>query len=352
MSFARRHDIVGALFIVFGATLIVGSLALHAWGGSNADSPVGDAPPLSSIELSTLAHDRPIVLSLPQAFREVPSAMVDAAHSPAGQSLSRTQASELLFEHPELGQLLKAIERPAATVAPLSTLLSDRPPRSGPLLLSTWLVVVFFGIPGLLAITLGLALRSRRGVRWVNRAVPVTCLVAGALLAVGLLVPDDGGTAPIHVLGGFSAAAPSTVGAAAVQDTLATLEQVYDDVVPALQVAGAAGRVVLDPQSAVGILGKDSHLRALDTFVTNFNALYGVGVLVTQQAASRATSSADPHAMQDLVWLGLVAGLLLLVIGVVGNGRRMVRRSGPMLRSEQDAVEPSLGLPRMTGTRS
>jgi hypothetical protein len=333
-----RRDLAGGCLIVLGAGLIVGSLALHAWGGSTSSDAVGTAPPLSSVELTALAHDRAAVTSLPRAFGEVPNAMVDAARSSAGTPLDRTAASEILFEHPELGPLLMAVERPSATAAPLASLLSPAAPPNGPPLLSNGLVVVVFVLPGLAALGLGLALRSRRGGRWVTRAGPITCLVAGALLTVGLLVPDDGGAAPIHALGGVAAAAPSAVTAPDVQGALATLEQVYDDVVPALQIAGAAGRVVLDPQSAVAVLGADRHLRALNGFVTNFNALYGVGVLVTQQAASRAETSVAPHAMRGLVWLGLGAALAFLVVGVTGASRRILRRDGPASGDDRGAA--------------
>jgi hypothetical protein len=352
VSGARGREVTGALLIVLGAALIVGSLALHAWGGSASVSSVGAAPPLSPAELTTLAHDRSAVTSLPQALAEVPSAMVDAARSSAGSPLTRTSASELLFEHPELGALLRAIERPGATTTPLSSLLSTSTPRRGPPLLSTGAVVVVFVLPGLMLIALGLVLRSRRGARWVTWGVPATCLAAGALLVVGLLVPDDGGTAPIHALGGVAAAAPSPVSAGDVQTALSTLEQVYDDVVPALQIAGAAGRVVLDPQSAVAVLSTDHHLGALDDFVTNFTALYGVGVLVTQQAASRADGSDAPHAARGLAWLGLLAGLVLLLAGGASATRRVTRRPLATAAADQPAPAPASGSPVTAGSLS
>ncbi len=281
--------------------------------------------PLSSVEVKALQHDRSAVRSLPQALREVPDAMVDAATSSAGSALSRTEASELLFEHPELGPLLRAVERPRATASPLSSLLSKPASNSGPGLISTASTIVFFVLPGLVAVGLGLALRTRRGEGQRTRSAAVTCVVAGSLVLVGLLLPIGGGEAPLHAIGGGTTGAPSVVSASDVQGALATLEQVYDDVVPALQIAGAAGRIALDPQTAVAVLGADPPLEALNHFVTDFNALYGAGVLITQQAAFTETDSVAPHAMRGLAWLALTSGLLLLLTGALWATRVRTR---------------------------
>jgi hypothetical protein len=320
---ARSHYLAGALLIVLGVLLVAGSTALHAWGASNPPTSSGDAPPLTGAEQRALQHDRSAVATLPEAFREVPTAMADAAHSASGSPLSRTHASELLFEHPELGQLLKAIERPDALTSPLARgLAAQNASRNHQLLIPDTSLLAFFVVPGVVLIGLGLALRTRPRSLRAGRAVPWVCVLAGVAVLVGLLVPGGSAPAPWHAFARAPVASDADINTGVIQDRLATLEQVYDDVVPALQIAGAAGRQVLDPQSAVAVLSGNTHLVALDHFVTNFNSLYGAGVLISQQSASSSKGSLAPHAMRGLAWLGLVAGLVLMLAGFVWRDRR------------------------------
>jgi hypothetical protein len=163
-------------------------------------------------------------------------------------------------------------------------------------------------------------LRGKRGGsgRWTS---PL-CLVAGVAVLIGTFVPIDSGASPWSAASG-SGGAHAPVSASSVQADLSTLEQVYDDVVPALQNAGAAGHQVIDPEAAVQLLASDPRTRALSRFVTNFSALYGIGVLLTQRAASSAADPAAYQAMQWLAWVGLLSALASLLVGVAASrGRR------------------------------
>jgi hypothetical protein len=313
----RGRELMGALLILAGVALIAGSLALHSWGTSNPPTSSGAAPPLTTLERQSLQRDRSAVVKLPQALAEIPAAMVDASRSPAGTQLTRTQASELLFEHPELGQLLRAVEKPDVIAAPLTDGLTARTSSpAGPPLLPTKSLVLFFIVPGVLSVGLGLVLRSRRWSPTAVRVAPLAALVAGAVVLVGLFAPGDGGPAPWRAIAGAAANSRPVVNVAEVQNHLSTLEQVYDDVVPALQIAGAAGHQVLSPQSAAAVLSGNTRLVDLDRFVTDFNALYGTGILISQEAASSQASTPQPHAVRGLAWLGLIAGSVLTLLGL------------------------------------
>jgi hypothetical protein len=323
-NLSRRHRI-GAVLILVGLVLVAGSLALHSWGSRTTATPSGTAPALSAAERASLVRDGSTVASLPQAFREVTEAMADAAASKSGSSLSTTRAGELLFEHPELTPLLKAVEHPSLVANSLSRgLRPARKPTQAPLL-SLPDDVLFFVLPGALAVLLGAALRSRRFWSGAQAFAPAVCLIAGAVVLVGIFAPiDSGSTLWSDVTG--SGAQRSAVTPAALQGDLSQLESIYDDVVPALQYAGAAGRQVLEPGQAVQVLAEHPRLRALNGFVTDFSELYGVGVLITQQAASVSAAPDASRSMRWLDWSGLMAGLVLLLLSLLGLGAR--RRTG------------------------
>jgi len=341
---SRWRTAIGAVLIVAGSVLIAGSLALHAWGSTVSLTSGGSAPALSAAEQSALRLDRTTVQAVPQALREVPVAMAAAS----GSALTRTQAGEILFEHPELGALLRAIEHPGSVTGPLAEgLFPSAAQQSGEPLLPVGTLLLFFVGPGVVAIGLGLALRSRKWADGAMRVAPVVGVIAGLVVFSGVVAPIDHGTAAWHALDQTSAASRSVVNSNVVEADLGTLEQVYDDVVPALQLAGAAGRQVLDPQSAVAVLSAHD-LASLDRFVTDFNRLYGAGVLISQQAASVPETPSAPAAMRWLVWMGLVSGALLIGAGVTAGviRRRELASAAVSSTSDADVGSFALGSPR------
>jgi hypothetical protein len=348
-----RRSLVGGVLILVGVVLMAGSWALHASGSTAPVTSSGSAPPLSTIERLSLQHDRNAVAQLPDALRQVTLAMADAAGSGASTPLSTTKAGELLFEHPELTQLLKAVERPEATAQPLAQGLAT-PTRAsaGVGLLPTLPLVFFFVLPGALAVGLGLTLRRRADTTPTGRLVPALCLTAALVVLVGVAAPVDGGTAPWHALSGAGASGQGTESVGAVQNDLATLEQVYDDIVPALQIAGAAGRQVLTPQAAVATLAQSPRLADLNRFVTNFDQLYGAGILISQESAANASSPVTPGAMRWLEVTAIVTALLLFGAGLDLRRRRPPRQdratqpTGPTLvNSEGSATQGAVLVP-------
>jgi hypothetical protein len=320
MNSSSRYRI-GAVLIVVGLVLVAGSLALRSWGSRTTATPSGIAPPLSGAEKATLVRDGSTVAALPRAFREVTKAMAKAAASKTGSSLTTTRAGELLFEHPELTPLLKAVEHPTQVANSLTRGLRPARAATQAPVLSLADALLFFVLPGFLAVVLGAALRSRRFWAGAHVVAPALSLIVGMVVLVGVFAPIDSGSALwSDATGGGQQS--STVNPAAFQGDLSQLEAIYDDVVPALQYAGAAGRRVLEPEQAVQVLANDPRLQALNGFVTNFSELYGVGVLVTQQAASVSAAPDANRSMRLLDWGGLVAGVTLLLLSLMGERAR------------------------------
>jgi hypothetical protein len=316
--------LVGGVLILTGVFLVVGSLALHSWGSRTVEAAGGIAPPLSADERSALVRDSSAVSNLPKALREVPYAMVDAARSKGVSPLSRTQAGELLFEHPELTPLLRAVEHPTAVADSLARGLGAPETAEVPLV-PLGIALLFFVAPGVLAVALGATLRSRRLWSGAQRLAPALCLVAGLVVVIGTLVPIDNGVAPSKGITQGASQGANDVDASVLQGDLSQLEQVYDDIVPALQYAGAMGHQVLDPESAVQVLVDDPHLSDLNGFVTNFSKLYGVGVLVTQEAAGSDASPNASQAMRWLAWVGLLSAAVFLSLGAASLSWRRRR---------------------------
>jgi hypothetical protein len=76
-------------------------------------------------------------------------------------------------------------------------------------------------------------------------------------------------------------------------------------------------------------------LAAVQQFVTDFDRLYGAGVLISQRAASVPDTPSARSAMRWLFFIGLGSGLLLIGTGIVaGTGRR---------RALEDAAAPTGG---------
>jgi hypothetical protein len=329
---SRARGLIGAVLIVLGVALVAVPFALRSLAGQSAATSPASAPPLTAVERTTLDRDRSVVSSLPKALAEIPSAMADAARSKDVSPLVRSEALRLLTLHPELSVLLEAVRNPGTVANSLIRGINspDRPPKQpvpgvGDLL-------VFLALPGVLTATLGTLIR-RRSTTPFPSAAPLVVLLAGALLLVGVFAPlDNGNSAWSNAMS--TGTSSSTVSAQSVEQSLATLEQVYDGIVPALQIAGAAGRQVLDPESALQRIAGDPHLRALNQLVTNFSALYGAGILITQEIDASPSTPAPPLADSALAWFGLVAGLAL--IGSSGGSlfsRRRATRSAILTRS-------------------
>jgi hypothetical protein len=216
---------------------------------------------------------------------------------------------------PQLSPLLHAIEHPTVLADSLAQGL--RPARRGSEvpLLSFGDAFLFFVVPAGIAVILGTLLRSRRFGSGAKRVMAIPCVVCALIVLIGLFAPIDNGSAPFEgVIDGTSQdSVPVTP--SALQGDLSQLQAIYDDIVPALQYAGAAGRRVLDPESAAQVLAENRGLMALDGFVTNFSELYGVGVLITQQAESSSANPNTADAMRWLDWLAVVAAAVFLLCG-------------------------------------
>jgi hypothetical protein len=327
----------------------VGSLALHSWGSRTVVTQSGVAPPLSAAERSTLARDGSMILTLPRALREVPDAMSDAARSKAGSPLSRTRAAELLFEYPQLSPLLKAVEHPTEVADSLELGLQPASGSNQVPLVPLDEALLFFVVPGVLAVALGTALRSRR--RWpiAQRIAPLVCVFAVLVVIAGIFAPIDNGVAPWNVVTDGALSSSNHASTSTLEYDLAQLEVVYDDIVPALQYAGAVGHQVLNPQSAVQVLVDYPHLSALSGFVTDFSTLYGVGVLISQQAAGSGAAPNASQAMHWLDWVGLLAAVLLLSLGA---GVTLMRRRDLVATSTPDADDGLILQTGMAGSGS
>jgi hypothetical protein len=335
----RHRGLIGAVLVILGVALVAGPLALHA-ARQHAVAPAASAPPLTGAEQAALERDRSVVASLPRALSQVPAAMVDAARSKSGTPLDRAQAIGLLSAHPELAALYGAVEAPHAIAGPLARGLGSPTQSVGAPTLGLGDLLIFFGVPGLLLVLVGMLLRTRAATPLPGVGL-VMVLVAGALVLTGVFAPLDNGTS---VWSGAASATrgTGTVTAQSVEQSLARLQQVYDDIVPALQTAGAAGRQVLDPQSAAQRIATDRHLGALNQFVTNFSALYGAGILITQKLDSTPSGASSSPSLRWLAWPGLPVGLGLL--GASGAVILRRRRSAPSIvhRPSDDLVMSSL----------
>jgi hypothetical protein len=332
MKHSSTRNLIGAILILAGVVLGAGSLALRSWGSRTVETSSGSAPPLSTTERGTLTRDGSDISSLPQAMREVPDAMVDAARADRGDPLDRTRASEILFEHPELSPLLKAVEHPTVVADSLAGGLRPVKAQTEVPLLPLGSTLLFFVVPGVLAVLLGAALRSRRLWSGAQRLAAALCLVAALVVLTGMFAPIDSGLAPWKALTQATGQGAMPVSTSILQGDLSQLEEVYDDVVPALQYAGAVGHQVLNPEAAVQVLGESPHLAALNRFVTDFSALYGVGVLITQQQAGSSAAPNGSPAMRWLDWLGVFSALLFLSLGFAAllmrrRGRNVVTSS-------------------------
>jgi protein-S-isoprenylcysteine O-methyltransferase Ste14 len=332
---SSRH-LTGATLILTGLFLLVGALALQSWGSRTVVTSSGAAPPLTAAERAALVRDGSTISSLPLALGEVTQAMADAARSKSGSPLTTTRAGELLFEQPELTPLLHAVEHPAAVADSLKRGL--RPARGTAHVESLLDVLWCFVLPGVITVVLGVALRSRRFWARARGLAPILSVVIGTVVLAGVFAPIDSGSTLWSSATHGPLASSSQVNPSVFEVDLSQLEAVYDDIVPALQYAGATGRQVLDPESAVQVLADYRQLDALDRFVTDFSALYGVGVLITQEAAGLSEAPNGSQAMHWLGWIGLLAGLALLLVGLAGLVSRRREALAPSAADDDSHV--------------
>ena len=125
-----------------------------------------------------------------------------------------------------------------------------------------------------------------------------------------------------------SASSPtSTVGA-----DLRSLQTVYGEVVPAVQLGAASSGKTLSAGQAVDVVLADGRLVPLQHLIVGLSDLYGAGVL-----AMKASSSTEPtaagHARAELPAVVIGPALALLLIPLLGAALEPRERLQPVVVS-------------------
>ena len=310
---------------VAGLFLVVAPQLVAARARGTSAGAAGRATPLSPLERAALDRGQVAAASLPAALASVPTAVVDAARTGRHPVVTTpAQAMSLLAGHAELAALTAASRNPAALAGDLTNRLaaagrSPEPPPapSVPFLLLTT------GAPGCVATAAGLALAlaiamgrppPRRAMRRLPAVVAVVAIGALFLPALpgGSSVWAAAGSAPTP--GPGSSTAASAVGA-----DLTSLQTVYGEIVPAVQLGAATSGKGLSAGQAVGVILADPRLVPLQRLIVGLPNLYGAGVLAMKAAtATGAAPAAAAHARAELPAVVIGPALALLLIPLLG----------------------------------
>jgi hypothetical protein len=120
--------------------------------------------------------------------------------------------------------------------------------------------------------------------------------------------------------------------ARSLQTDLALLQNVYADVVPAVQAgAVASGRALTNAEAGRLILA-DPRLPDLQHFLKGLSGLYGAGVLAVQASASNASTTQVSAPLLVLVAMAAILALALLLLPLLAS-------AGPTSGGRLDGVD-------------
>jgi hypothetical protein len=260
---------------------------------------------------------------LPTAFAQIPMAVADV--TTGGSSGTRADGLRLLNQHPDLVGLARVAENPSPMVTPLTMGLAaaDAVGRN-PRFPSVRRLLVLFGVPGLMAVLAGAVVLGCGLRRGPLRAAQGGCVLAAVWLVVAAVAPVSPGRPSLVGEARASVDAShrvqSVAGPAAVQSLqtdLALLQNIYADVVPAVQAAATSSGHTLTNAQAGRIIMADPRLVELQRFVTGLSALYGAGVLAVQASAANQGVAQMTGPLLVLPAVAIILALALVALAWV-----------------------------------